>query len=204
LKISIFSSNYDNKVINIDLKKINEKSSHQEEQNNDNSKIENKSNLDESSNIICVPKDSKSIKRSQKSFNSLRLELKQRNMNNNNSVNTSNTILEGKVKFPLHYYFLGFLLIKLKSKKFKKSHISTKFTTSFLIFTHIIDISSYISLYKQFETLKKLTINKLKVNEHEIKSKENGLQNNKSLIEDKYSHKDLDKHIKKRFLTVNK
>ena len=204
LKISIYSSNYDNKVINIDLKKINEKSSKQEEQNNDNSKIENKSNLDESSNIICVPKDSKSIKRSQKSFNSLRLELKQRNMNVNNSVNATNTIFEGKVKFPLYYYFLGFLLIKLKSKKFKKSHISTKFTTSFLIFTHIIDISSYISLYKQFEMLKKLAINKLKVNEHEIKSKENALQNNKSLIEDKYSHKDLDKHIKKKFLTVNK
>ena len=204
LKISIYSSNFDNKVINIDWKKINEKYNKQGEQNNDNSKNENKSNLDDSSKIICVPNYSKRIKRSQKSFNSLRLDIKQRKLNINTSINSIHNTFEGKVKFPLYYYLLGFLLIKLKSKKFKNSNISKNFTTSFLIFTHIIDISSYISLYKQFEMLKRLTINKLKVNENEIKNKEHALQNNKSLIEDKYSHKKLDKHIKTKFLTINK
>ena len=121
-------------------------------------------------------------------------------------MNSATNTFEGKTKFPLYYYFLGFLLIKMKSKKFKNSPISTKFTTSFLIFTHIIDISTYISLYKQFEMFKKLIINKLKVNEQEIKKKEHILHNNKSLIEDKYSHKNLNKQLKTKtkFLTLNK
>jgi hypothetical protein len=206
LKISIYSSNFENKLTNIGWKKLNENCSKQEEQNNNisNSKNENKINIDDSSKIICVPNYSKSIKHSQKSFNSLKLDLKQRKLNINNSLISINNTFEGKVKFPFYYYLLGFLLIKLKSKKFKNSPISTKFTTSFLIFTHIIDISTYISLYKQFETLKKLTINKLKVNEQEIRKRELDLQNNKSLIEDKYSQKNIEKHIKTKFLTVNK
>jgi hypothetical protein len=206
LKISIYSSNFENKLTNIGWKKLNENCSKQEEQNNNisNSKNENKINIDDSSKIICVPNYSKSIKHSQKSFNSLKLDLKQRKLNINNSLISINNTFEGKVKFPFYYYLLGFLLIKLKSKKFKNSPISTKFTTSFLIFTHIIDISTYISLYKQFETLKKLTMNKLKVNEQEIRKRELDLQNNKSLIEDKYSQKNIEKHIKTKFLTVNK
>jgi hypothetical protein len=204
LKISIYSSNFDNKLTNLKWKILNEKYSKQEEQNNDNSKIENKSNLDDSSKINCVPNYSKCIRHSQKTYNSIKSEIKQRNLNINNSLISNNNNYEGKIKFPFYYYLLGFFLIKVKSKKFKNSYISNKFTTSFLIFTHIIDISSYISLYKQFEMLKKITINKLKVDEQEIKKKPIILENNKSLIEDKYSHKNREKHIKTKFLTINK
>ena len=204
LKISIYSSNFDNKLTNLKWKILNEKFSKQEEQNNDNNKIENKSNLDDSSKINCVPNYSKCIRHSQKTYNSIKSEIKQRNLNINNSLISNNNNYEGKIKFPFYYYLLGFFLIKVKSKKFKNSYISNKFTTSFLIFTHIIDISSYISLYKQFEMLKKITINKLKVDEQEIKKKPIILENNKSLIEDKYSHKNREKHIKTKFLTINK
>ena len=40
--------------------------------------------------------------------------------------------------------------------------ISEKFDLSFTFFTHLIDISSYISLYKQFEALKKIMVNHFK------------------------------------------
>ena len=44
-------------------------------------------------------------------------------------------------------------------KKINYLCISEKFDLSFTFFTHLIDISSYISLYKQFEAIKKITVN---------------------------------------------
>jgi len=73
-----------------------------------------------------------------------------------------------KSKFPLIYYLFGFLLNKISSKS-KNNYmcISEKFNKSFTFFTHLIDITSYISLYQQFESLKKLVLNNIKYNKAE-------------------------------------
>jgi hypothetical protein len=73
-----------------------------------------------------------------------------------------------KSKFPFIYYFFGFLLNKISSKSYNNYMcISEKFNKSFTFFTHLIDITSYISLYQQFESLKKLVLNNLKYNKSE-------------------------------------
>jgi len=73
-----------------------------------------------------------------------------------------------KSKFPLIYYLFGFLLNKISSKS-KNNYmcISEKFNKSYTFFTHLIDITSYISLYQQFESLKKLVLNNIKYNKAE-------------------------------------
>jgi hypothetical protein len=73
-----------------------------------------------------------------------------------------------KSKFPFIYYLFGFLLNKISSKsKTNYMCISEKFNKSFTFFTHLIDITSYISLYQQFESLKKLVLNNIKYNKSE-------------------------------------
>ena len=73
-----------------------------------------------------------------------------------------------KSKFPFIYYFFGFLLNKISSKSYTNYMcISEKFNKSFTFFTHLIDITSYISLYQQFESLKKLVLNNIKYNKSE-------------------------------------
>ena len=73
-----------------------------------------------------------------------------------------------KIKFPFIYYFIGFIL-NITSSKDKNNYlsISDSFNKSFTFFTHIIDITSYISLYKQFESLKKIIIQSIKSNKKE-------------------------------------
>ena len=63
-------------------------------------------------------------------------------------------------KFPLKHYFFGFCLNKINSKN-KNNYlcISNKFHKSFKFYTRIIDITSYISLYKQFELIKNELLN---------------------------------------------
>ena len=73
-----------------------------------------------------------------------------------------------KSKFPFIYYFFGFLLNKISSNSNNNYMcISEKFNKSFTFFTHLIDITSYISLYQQFESLKKLVLNNIKYNKCE-------------------------------------
>lgn len=73
-----------------------------------------------------------------------------------------------KSRFPFIYYFFGFLLNKISSKSHNNYMcISEKFNKSFTFFTHLIDITSYISLYQQFESLKKLVLNNIKYNKCE-------------------------------------
>ena len=65
--------------------------------------------------------------------------------------------------FPLSYYLFGFLLNKVSTKKYSNyTCISEKFDISFTFFTHLIDISSYVTLYQQFESLKKIIIDEIK------------------------------------------
>ena len=61
--------------------------------------------------------------------------------------------------FPLSFYFIAYLLNKISIKgNDNYLCISKKFDISFTFFTHLIDITSYISLYQQFEVLKKLVL----------------------------------------------
>ena len=97
-------------------------------------------------------------------------------------------------KFPLYYYFFGFLYNKVSLRKKKKSKlycISDNFYKSFYYFRHIIDITSYLTLYNEFELMKKTTFDKL--NDKDSLKNDN---NNKLFIPDKNK-------FKKRF-SVNK
>ena len=97
---------------------------------------------------------------------------------NSLNLNIANTdmfdIFEEKTpNFPLSYYFFGHLLNKISSKN--DNHyacISQKFNISYSFFTHIIDITSYISLYQQFESLKKLVLKECKKKSIENKNED--------------------------------
>jgi hypothetical protein len=70
-----------------------------------------------------------------------------------------------KPNFPLSYYFFGFFLNKISSKKYNNYlFISERFDIAFTFYTHLIDISSYISLHQQFQSLKKMMITDNKPN----------------------------------------
>ena len=92
------------------------------------------------------------------------------------SIKNSNIleIFEKKIpNFPLSYYFFGSLLNKISSKRENNYVcISHKFDISYNFFTHLIDISSYISLYQQFESLKNLVLNELRTKNTEGKNEE--------------------------------
>ena len=164
------------KNIYIKKNKIEEKNKLEEKNNkNEIPKI-----LEDSSKLFCIPSSSKKeiVPNKKKSNNSMALNLK-KSFNNNFSTNSNqnrNRIHHfesfEKIKFPLKYYFFGLFLIKLRSRKFQSSYISEKFSKSFIFYTRLIDISSYISLYKQFELFKKNVSNKLMLNEDEINKKE--------------------------------
>jgi glycerol-3-phosphate responsive antiterminator len=63
--------------------------------------------------------------------------------------------------------------MRLKYKKNMSNCLPTNFKNSFLIFRHLIDISSYITLFKQFEIIKKILINQnLLPGEHNFEKKE--------------------------------
>ena len=78
-----------------------------------------------------------------------------------------------KPNFPFHYYLYASFLNKIYSKK-KHNYlcISEQFDLSYTLFTHIIDITLYISLYKQFEAIKALLLkdNSLKSENNKIDS----------------------------------
>jgi hypothetical protein len=78
-----------------------------------------------------------------------------------------------KPNFPLHDYLYASFLNKIYSKKkHNYSCISEQFDISYTLFTHIIDITLYISLYKQFEAIKALLLkdNSLKSENNKIDS----------------------------------
>ena len=81
-----------------------------------------------------------------------------------------------KPNFPLSYYFFGFFLNKISSKKYNNYlFISQRFNLAFTFYTHLIDISSYISLHQQFESLKKILIEESKPRILEIKENERNI-----------------------------
>ncbi len=81
-----------------------------------------------------------------------------RNQNIKRKSMTSSNISE-KLKYPMIYYLKINILMKLNLKQKFNKYLPANFMKSFTIYRHLIDISSYINLYKQFEILKKLILN---------------------------------------------
>ena len=81
-----------------------------------------------------------------------------RNQNMNRISVTSSSKPE-KIKYPIIYYLKINVLMKLKCKKKFNKYLPSNFMKSFMIYRHLIDISSYITMYKQFEIIKKLILN---------------------------------------------
>ena len=218
--------NNSNKNNNI-LKKVNAYTFKSEEQNKKSIFL---NNLDDSSKLHCFPHsinnniNKKDIKSSKKSTNSIMFALKKNLINNNNininnnNINTNNFNYVSsnknkinnfenieKITFPLSYYLLGFFLIKIRAKKFKSSFINEKFSKSFIFYSRLIDISTYITLYKQFEMLKKIVLNKQKTNEEELNKKEEViLRYNRLSNIDKLSHRNIDNKRLKSITLINK
>ena len=104
-------------------------------------------------------------------------------------------------KYPLYYYFCGYLYNKINISKNKKNFlcISQKFYKSFSSFRHIIDISSYLALHGEHESIKIFLKEKLNANELDflkIGEKNNNrnnlnltdINNNNLLLNQHYPH----------------
>ena len=150
--------------------------------------INNKINFEDSSKLNCMPIMNKKelVITTKKSNKSLGLNIKKnknKNISNTFSFNKNkikNCDSYEKIEFPLSYYLLGYLLIKIKSRKFKNSCISKKFNKSFTFYSHIIDVSSYVTLYQQFELFKKIVEKRLQLIEEDSNKKDNlYLRNNR-------------------------
>ena len=71
----------------------------------------------------------------------------------------------------MKFYCFGFLYNKIdihKSKGYKLYCLPDKFNKSFSFFRHLIDITSYLSIYKDYEIFKKIICDKLNINESEL------------------------------------
>ena len=64
-----------------------------------------------------------------------------------------------RIKYPLKYYLKINILMKFKCKQKFNKYLPANFMRSFVIYRNLIDISSYINLYKQFEIVKKIVLN---------------------------------------------
>ena len=79
----------------------------------------------------------------------------QRNQNlNRKSFSSSNK--HEKVKYPMINYLKINLLMRFKCKKKFNKYLPANFMKAFAVYRNLIDISSYITLYKQFEIVKKI------------------------------------------------
>jgi hypothetical protein len=151
-----------NKTINI-IKYPNKYNSRNKEGsiNKNNSSFGNNNNLDDSSKI-CI---SHNVSPRHNRFKSGHFRLthigeniKKSSLNiiNVNFIKTNSSPFDiSKEKYPFKYYLYALCLNKILSKK-KNNYlcISEKFNKIFTFYTHLIDITSYISLFKQFEIIK--------------------------------------------------
>ena len=89
-----------------------------------------------------------------------------------------------KMKYPIRYYLYANCIMKLKFSKKNNKMISKNFLKSFVIYRHLIDISCFITLYKQFEIVKKIITNK-------INNKDKYEENNEIIFIDKHKNKKI-------------
>ena len=64
-----------------------------------------------------------------------------------------------QIKYPLIYYIKMNFLMKFKLFKKNNKYLPHNFLKNFNMYRQLIDISSYITLYKQFEIIKKIVLN---------------------------------------------
>lgn len=73
--------------------------------------------------------------------------------------NSSKLYKMEKISYPKRYYLCEFISMKLKMKKNHFTSLPEGFRKSFSFFIHIIDISSYLKLFKNFENIKNMIMN---------------------------------------------
>jgi hypothetical protein len=213
LKIfKLFNDNTNNNIEN--LKNINNTSDDNGKNNNNNKitktskffKYKNMSiNQDRSNKII--PMNNITLEDSSKIFcnqNNINININpqrpRKNFRRSNTIimNSKGDIidlLKKKEKFPLKYYFFGFLYNKIDihtNKGYKLYCLSDKFNKSFSFFRHLIDITSYLSILKDYELFKKIICDKFNISEPELSNADfkNLDKNNKLFREDNiYSFK---------------
>ena len=213
LKIfKLFNDNTNNNIEN--LKNINNTSNDNGKNNNNNKiiktskffKYKNMSiNQDRSNKII--PMNNITLEDSSKIFcnqNNINININpqrpRKNFRRSNTIimNSKGDIidlLKKKEKFPLKYYFFGFLYNKIDihtNKGYKLYCLSDKFNKSFSFFRHLIDITSYLSILKDYELFKKIICDKFNISEPELSNADfkNLDKNNKLFREDNiYSFK---------------
>ena len=64
-----------------------------------------------------------------------------------------------RIEYPVRYYLFEYILMKLRCRTNNISLLPEKYKKSFYFFTHLIDISSYIKLFKHFENVQKIVLN---------------------------------------------
>ena len=89
------------------------------------------------------------------------------------SINSSN--FSEKFKYPMIFYLKINILMKLNLRKKYNKYLPSNFMKSFAIYRHIIDISSYINLYKEFEIIKQLLLNQSSLSKDKHLSKKENL-----------------------------
>ena len=89
------------------------------------------------------------------------------------SLNSSN--FSEKFKYPMIYYLKINILMKLNLREKYNKYLPSNFMKSFAIYRHIIDISSYINLYKEFEIIKQLLLNQSSLSKDKHLSKKENL-----------------------------
>jgi hypothetical protein len=210
LKIfKLFKDNINNNILNTNnIKSINngsgKKNNNKINKNTKLSKYKNISINPERSNNV-IPMLNNTIEDSSKIFcNQNNININITPQRHKKNFRRSNTIImnpkvdkidfsKKKEKFPLKDYFFGFFYNKIdihKSKGYKLYCLSNKFNKSFSFFRHLIDITSYFSIYKDYEIFKKIICDKLNINEPELSQTDfkNLDKNNKLFKEDNADH----------------
>ena len=77
-----------------------------------------------------------------------------------NDKNSSNKKIE-RIKYPLQYYLYEFIYTKLRNSNKFISFIPEEFNKTFISYTKLVDIASYIKLYKNFENVQKIVMNQI-------------------------------------------
>ena len=106
------------------------------------------------SNVIIPNGNDSNLGLKLKNNNNLASEFSEYLDKNSSKMNKTERIL-----YPIKYYLYEFILIKLRSKKNHYSLLPERFRKSFSFLIHLIDISSYIKLYKHFENVQKIVMN---------------------------------------------
>ena len=111
-------------------------------------------NSKKNSNVIIPNGNDSNLGLKLKNNNNLASEFSEYLDKNSSKMNKTERIL-----YPIKYYLYEFILIKLRSKKNHYSLLPERFRKSFSFLIHLIDISSYIKLYKHFENVQKIVMN---------------------------------------------